>query len=90
LERQNAGLLFDLDSKVSCTNAEELLLGALEAGRRQGFLPYRVGIQTMDWLSRNHATFWHVVREIKQILIPTSRQDALVYEGVALSEPVRR
>jgi hypothetical protein len=29
-----------------------------------------VGIQTMDWLSRNDATFWQVVREIKRTLDP--------------------
>ena len=63
-------LLFDLDSKVSRKNAEECYWALLEAGRRQGVLPYRVGIQTMDWLSRNHATFWQVVREIKKTLDP--------------------
>jgi 4-cresol dehydrogenase (hydroxylating) flavoprotein subunit len=63
-------LLFDLDSEDSHKNAERCYWALLEAGRRQGFLPYRVGIQTMNWLSRNDTTFWQVVREIKKTLDP--------------------
>ncbi|HZI73015.1 MAG TPA: FAD-linked oxidase C-terminal domain-containing protein, partial [Gemmatimonadales bacterium] len=63
-------LLFDLDSEESRRNAETCYWALLEAGRGQGFLPYRVGIQTMSWLSRNDTTFWQVVREIKKTLDP--------------------
>jgi FAD/FMN-containing dehydrogenase len=63
-------LLFDLDSEESRRNAETCYRALLEAGRGQGFLPYRVGIQTMSWLSRNDTTFWQVVREIKKTLDP--------------------
>jgi 4-cresol dehydrogenase (hydroxylating) len=63
-------LLFDLDSEASRKNAEDCYWALLEAGRRQGVLPYRVGIQTMEWLSRNDAPFWQVVREIKKTLDP--------------------
>jgi hypothetical protein len=63
-------LLFDLDSEESRKNAENCYWALLEAGRSQGFLPYRVGIQTMNWLSKNDTTFWQVVREIKKTLDP--------------------
>jgi 4-cresol dehydrogenase (hydroxylating) flavoprotein subunit len=63
-------LLFDLDSEESRRNAETCYWALLEAGRGQGFLPYRVGIQTMNWLSQNDTTFWQVVREIKKTLDP--------------------
>jgi hypothetical protein len=63
-------LLFDLDSEESRRNAETCYWALLEAGRGQGFLPYRVGIQTMNWLSQKDTTFWQVVREIKKTLDP--------------------
>ena len=63
-------LLFDLDSEDSRRNAETCYWALLERGRGQGFLPYRVGIQTMNWLSQNDTTFWQVVREIKKTLDP--------------------
>ena len=63
-------LLFDLDSEESRKNAERCYWALLEAGRSRGFLPYRVGIQTMSWLSQSDATFWQVVREIKKTLDP--------------------
>ena len=63
-------LLFDLDSEESRKNAENCYWALLEAGRKQGFLPYRVGIQTMKWLSKNETTYWQLVREIKKMLDP--------------------
>ena len=63
-------LLFDLDSEESRKNAEKCYWALLEAGRSHGFLPYRVGIQTMNWLSQGDTTFWQVVREIKKTLDP--------------------
>jgi len=63
-------LLFDLDSEESRKNAENCYWALLEAGRKQGFLPYRVGIQTMNWLSKNETTYWQLVREIKKMLDP--------------------
>jgi 4-cresol dehydrogenase (hydroxylating) flavoprotein subunit len=59
-----------LDSEESRRNAETCYWALLEAGRGQGFLPYRVGIQTMNWLSQKDTTFWQVVREIKKTLDP--------------------
>ncbi len=63
-------LLFDLDDAGSTANAQACRRALLEAGRAQGFLPYRVGIDTMDWLVRDDATCWQMVRDIKQALDP--------------------
>lgn len=63
-------LLFDLDDAASTQNAQTCRRALLEAGRERGFLPYRVGIDTMDWLIRDDATCWRLVRDIKQALDP--------------------
>ncbi len=63
-------LLFDLDSEKSCKDAERCYWALLNMGREQGFLPYRVGIQTMNWLSEDNSTYWQLVREIKATLDP--------------------
>ena len=63
-------LLFDLDSKESVKNAENCYWALLEAGRSEGFLPYRVGIQTMGWLSKDDSTYWQMVRAFKKALDP--------------------
>lgn len=65
-------LLFDLDSEKSRKNAECCYWALLNAGREQGFYPYRVNIQTMNWLSDNDSTYWQVVREIKKTLDPNA------------------
>ena len=65
-------LLFDLDSEASRENAWRCYWALLEAGRSQGFLPYRVGIQTMGWLSENDSTYWQLVRQIKKALDPAA------------------
>ncbi|OIQ96542.1 4-cresol dehydrogenase [hydroxylating] flavoprotein subunit [mine drainage metagenome] len=70
-------LLFNLDSEQSRENAGRCYWALLEAGRSQGFLPYRVGIQTMSWLSANDTTYWQLVREIKKTLDP----DAILSPG---------
>jgi 4-cresol dehydrogenase (hydroxylating) flavoprotein subunit len=70
-------LLFDLDSAPSRKRAEDCYWALLEAGRSQGFLPYRVGIQTMKWLSQNETTYWQLVRQMKQMLDP----DAIISPG---------
>lgn len=65
-------LLFDLDSEVERRKAEDCYWELLEEGKNQGFLPYRVGIQTMKWLSENDATYWQIVRRIKRVIDPDS------------------
>lgn len=63
-------LLFDLDSEESRNNAKNCYFELLETGQRHGFLPYRVGLQTMQWLSKNETTYWQIVRQIKKALDP--------------------
>jgi FAD/FMN-containing dehydrogenase len=63
-------LLFDPLDETSRNNATECQFELLEAGRKEGFIPYRVGIQTMDWLPRDDVTYWQVVRSIKKTLDP--------------------
>ncbi|MBX3641398.1 MAG: FAD-binding oxidoreductase [Nitrosomonas sp.] len=63
-------LLFDLDSEKDQKNAENCYWELLEKGKDHGFLPYRVSIQTMKWLSENNSPYWQVVRKIKESLDP--------------------
>lgn len=65
-------LLFDLNSRDACINAERCYWALLEEGKRQGFLPYRVDIQTMKWLSENASPYWQTVRRIKDALDPNA------------------
>ncbi|WP_292976761.1 FAD-binding oxidoreductase [Nitrosomonas sp.] len=63
-------LLFDPDSETARRNAENCYWELLEEGKKQGFLPYRVGIQTMNWLSANNSSCWQMARKIKHSLDP--------------------
>jgi FAD/FMN-containing dehydrogenase len=65
-------LLFNLDSETSRKNAEKCYRALLQAGHERGFLPYRVGIQSMAWLSDNAATYWQLVRRIKKLIDPNA------------------
>ncbi|SEI83365.1 FAD-binding protein [Nitrosomonas eutropha] len=70
-------LLFDPDSEAERKNAENCYWELLEEGKKQGFLPYRVGIQTMSWLSENNSSYWQTVRKVKNVLDP----DAVISPG---------
>lgn len=63
-------LIFDAGSETSRRNAEACYWALLKAGRDRGFLPYRVGIQAMDWISESGGAYWQVVRKIKDALDP--------------------
>ncbi|MDD5298290.1 MAG: FAD-binding oxidoreductase [Rhodocyclaceae bacterium] len=63
-------LLFDVSSEASLRNAEDCFHALLKAGQEKGFLPYRVGIQAMDWITEDGGTYWQVVRQIKKALDP--------------------
>jgi FAD/FMN-containing dehydrogenase len=65
-------LLFDVESEESRDNAQKCYRALLEAGRDAGVLPYRVGVQTMSWLTQNDTTYWQLVREIKKTIDPWS------------------
>jgi 4-cresol dehydrogenase (hydroxylating) len=42
----------------------------LDAGRAEGFLPYRVAIDAMDWVIRPQTPFWQLVSQIKCVFDP--------------------
>lgn len=45
---------------------EELLRANVEAG----YIPYRLGIQSMEYMIQKEDVFWDVVRDIKKVLDP--------------------
>jgi FAD/FMN-containing dehydrogenase len=63
-------LLFDRESPTETEAAQRCYEALLEEGRTLGFLPYRVAIQGMDWLTRGPSTYWDVVAELKAALDP--------------------
>src|SRR5690348_15707361 len=42
----------------------------LEGGRSEGFLPYRMAIDAMDWVIRPETPFWQLVGKIKSVFDP--------------------
>jgi 4-cresol dehydrogenase (hydroxylating) len=63
-------LLFDRHDQVAVERAQTCYRELLETGERQGFLPYRVGIQAMDWLVRPGLPCWDMVAAIKSAIDP--------------------
>jgi len=63
-------LLFEQGSEIERRNAENCYHTLLEAGRNEGFLPYRIGLQGMKWLLRDDAAYWDFVRKIKRACDP--------------------
>lgn len=63
-------LLFDRQSADETERAQRCYQALLDEGRSLGFLPYRVGIQAMDWLTRGPSTYWDVVAALKAALDP--------------------
>jgi hypothetical protein len=63
-------LLFDRRSPAETEAAERCYRALLEEGRTLGFLPYRVGLQGMEWLTSVPSTYWDVVAALKERLDP--------------------
>jgi 4-cresol dehydrogenase (hydroxylating) flavoprotein subunit len=63
-------LLFDRRDANQTANAQSCYQALLEAGRREGFLPYRLGIGSMSWLTDSDAPCWEMVAAIKSVLDP--------------------
>ncbi len=70
-------LLFDRRSPAETERAAACYDALFEAGRRQGFLPYRLSISAMSRLTETAAPFWDLVRTIKAAVDP----DDLVAPG---------
>ncbi len=63
-------LLFDRSDADATRRAHACYFGLLETGKEAGFLPYRVGIQAMDWLVRPGLTCWDLVAAIRSAIDP--------------------
>lgn len=63
-------LLFDAGSPGARASAQGAYAALLDAGRDEGFLPYRVGVQTMEWLTRLGAPHWKLVAKLKASVDP--------------------
>jgi 4-cresol dehydrogenase (hydroxylating) flavoprotein subunit len=63
-------LLFDRRDANQTANAQSCYRALLDAGRNEGFLPYRLGIGSMPWLTGAEAPCWEMVAAIKAALDP--------------------
>jgi 4-cresol dehydrogenase (hydroxylating) len=63
-------ILFDPKNADETARAKQCYLALYEAGKKEGFLPYRVGIDHMDLISRDGGTYWELVAKIKRAIDP--------------------
>ena len=63
-------LLFDARSPEEARRAAQCHEALLAHGKDCGFVPYRVGVQDMDWLVRQAPEHWRLVARLKQALDP--------------------
>jgi 4-cresol dehydrogenase (hydroxylating) len=63
-------LLFERHDRSATEQAQACYRELLETGTDQGFLPYRVGIQAMDWLVRPGLPCWDMAAAIKSAIDP--------------------
>ncbi len=63
-------LLFDRREPSEAGRAQSCYRALLEGGRREGFLPYRLSIQAMDWLTGFEAPCWDLAAAIKSAVDP--------------------
>ena len=63
-------LLFDRGSAAETARARACYMALLERGKAEGFMPYRIGIDAMAWLTSQPGTFWELVSQIKGVIDP--------------------
>ena len=63
-------VLFDGRSPDRAEAARKCHLALLQEGARNGFFPYRLDVQSMDWLTRRAPDHWKIVTKLKQALDP--------------------
>jgi 4-cresol dehydrogenase (hydroxylating) flavoprotein subunit len=66
----SAPLLFDRGDPRAVERAQACYRALLVDGAREGFVPYRLGIDAMDWLARPGIVAWDTVAAIKRALDP--------------------
>jgi 4-cresol dehydrogenase (hydroxylating) flavoprotein subunit len=63
-------VLFDRRDANQTARAQSCYRALLDAGRREGFLPYRMSAHAMDWMTGSDAPFWDTVAAIKAAIDP--------------------
>ena len=63
-------LLFRREDPSGTARAQSCYRALLDAGRAEGFLPYRMAIDAMDWVIRPETPFWQLVSGIKSVFDP--------------------
>ncbi len=63
-------LLFDRTDPAAAARAQSCYRALLDAGERDGFLPYRIGVEAMDWFARPGRPYWDLITAIKSAIDP--------------------
>lgn len=63
-------LVFERADPDAVERAQKCYVDLLDAGKEEGFLPYRLGVQGMDRLVSHDSTFWSVASQLKFALDP--------------------
>lgn len=65
-------LLFRRDDPAEVARAQACYRVLLDAGRAEGFIPYRMAVDAMDWMIQSETPFWQLVGQIKSVFDPNS------------------
>ncbi len=63
-------LLFDRNDAAAASRARACFDELLAMGRREGFLPYRIGVQFRDRLIDPALPFWRLATTVKEAIDP--------------------
>jgi len=63
-------LLFDRGDEAATRRAQACYRELLESGRALGFVPYRVHVDAMGWLTERPSAHWALVERLKRALDP--------------------
>lgn len=61
---------YDKSDPVDTEKAYECYKELLQANTEAGYIPYRLGIQSMEYMTHKEDVFWDVVQDIKKALDP--------------------
>lgn len=65
-------ILFDRQDTDATVRADACYRALFEAGRKEGYLPYRMGAQYMDLVTKVDCDFWRLVTRIKHAVDPNN------------------
>ncbi len=63
-------LLFDRGNQEEAGRAQNCYDALFNAGKEEGFLPYRVGVQSMHLITRYDGSYWNLVTTLKRAIDP--------------------